>query len=237
MRRPLDFTAVTDHAEFLGALNICTTDPSRLGYWAPHCILTRSQNFYAQLLAVGWWSTLKGEDTETPFVCQLSDCASAALSAWTLVQEAAERHYDRSSNCAFTTFVGYEYSNAPDFRNLHRNVIFRNEKVTPAPISTYDTGLGPDNVPRLWEMLGKQCLDAGTGCDVLAIPHNPNLSGGLMFLDPASPKRRAIGCATSRWWSSHSTRAVRSVASIVWPAWVPAPLTNCATSNSWPPTT
>ena len=188
LRRPLDFTAVTDHAEFLGALNICTTDPSRLGYWAPHCILTRSQNFYAQLLAVGWWSTLKGEDTETPFVCQLSDCASAALSAWTLVQEAAERHYDRSSNCAFTAFVGYEYSNAPDFRNLHRNVIFRNEKVTPAPISTYDTGLGPDNVPRLWEMLGKQCLDAGTGCDVLAIPHNPNLSGGLMFLDPASPQ-------------------------------------------------
>lgn len=188
LRRPLDFTAVTDHAEFLGALNVCTTDPWQLGYWAPHCILTRSQNFYTQLLAVAWWSTLKGEDTETPLVCRLSDCTSAALSAWTLVQEAAERHYDRSSNCAFTTFVGYEYSNAPDFRNLHRNVIFRNEKVTPAPISTYDTGLGPENVPRLWQMLGKQCLEAGTGCDVLAIPHNANLSGGLMFLDPASPQ-------------------------------------------------
>jgi hypothetical protein len=188
LRRPLDFTAVTDHSEFLGALSICTTDPWKLGYWAPHCILTRSQNFYAQLLAVGWWSTLKGEDTETPLVCRLSDCTSAALSAWMLVQEAAERHYDRSSNCAFTTFVGYEYSNAPDFRNLHRNVIFRNDKVTLAPISTYDTGLGPDNVPRLWDMLGKQCLDAGTGCDVLAIPHNSNLSGGLMFIDPASPQ-------------------------------------------------
>lgn len=188
LRRPLDFTAVTDHAEFLGALDICTTDPWRLGYWAPHCIVTRSENFYAQLLGVAWWSTLKGEDTDTPLVCRLSDCPSAALSAWTKVQEAAERHYDRSSTCAFTTFVGYEYSNGPDFWNLHRNVIFRNEKVTTVPISTYDTGLGPGNVPRLWDMLGEQCLDAGTGCDALAIPHNSNLSGGLMFLDPASPE-------------------------------------------------
>lgn len=188
LRRPLDFTAVTDHAEFLGALTVCTTDPWTPGYWAPHCILTRSKNFYAQLLAVAWWSTLKGEDTETPLVCRMSDCTSAALLAWTLVQEAAERHYDRSSSCAFTTFVGYEYSNAPDFRNLHRNVIFRNEKVTPAPISTYDTGLGPENVQRLWQRLGEQCLEAGTGCDVLAIPHNANLSGGLMFLDPATPQ-------------------------------------------------
>ncbi|TMB48895.1 MAG: DUF3604 domain-containing protein, partial [Deltaproteobacteria bacterium] len=33
----------------------------------------------------------------------------------------------------------------------------------------------------LWTTLQSQCLDGLPGCDVLAIPHNPNASGGLMF--------------------------------------------------------
>src|SRR5439155_1300624 len=33
----------------------------------------------------------------------------------------------------------------------------------------------------LWATLQSQCLDGLPGCDVLAIPHNPNASGGLMF--------------------------------------------------------
>ena len=57
------------------------------------------------------------------------------------------------------------------------------------PISTYETG--SHNFPRLWQLLREQCIDAGTGCDVLAIPHNPNLAGGLMFRDPESPSEAA----------------------------------------------
>src|SRR5210317_1515463 len=38
--RPLDFTAVTDHAEFFGQINICTQDASKPGYWWPHCMMT-----------------------------------------------------------------------------------------------------------------------------------------------------------------------------------------------------
>ena len=36
---------------------------------------------------------------------------------------------------------------------------------------------------RLWQRLRSECLEAGTGCDVLVIPHNSNLSGGLLFRD------------------------------------------------------
>jgi|TARA_B110000263_G_scaffold129518_1_gene112599 hypothetical protein len=32
--------------------------------------------------------------------------------------------------------------------------------------------------------LREQCTDTGTGCNVLAIPHNLNLAGELMFRDP-----------------------------------------------------
>ena len=53
LRRPLDFTAVTDHSEFLGPPSICTTDPWKLGYRAPHCILTRPQTSQSPTAARG----------------------------------------------------------------------------------------------------------------------------------------------------------------------------------------
>jgi hypothetical protein len=189
--RPLDFAAVTDHAELLGAINVCTTDPGRLGYWWPHCIMTRSSHFWTQLLSASWWTSLIGMSGEASrsFACTLSDCDAAGFSAWQLIQEAAESAYDRSSSCRFTTFVGYEYTDNPNSNNMHRNVIFRNDRVTEKPISMYETG--QHNFPRLWELLRDQCIDAGTGCDVLAIPHNPNLAGGLMFRNPETPAEAA----------------------------------------------
>ena len=187
--RPLDFTAVTDHSEFLGQVNVCTADPWRLGYWWPHCIMTRSSSLWVQLAAAQWWTSLGGQTDKDPrrsFACTLSDCDAAAGDAWRQIQEAAEEHYDRSAECRFTTFIGYEYTDSPDRRNMHRNVIFRNAAVTDRPISTYDTGRY--NFPKLWRLLDEQCINGDSDCDVLAIPHNPNLSGGLMFPDPNSPQ-------------------------------------------------
>jgi len=190
LRRPLDFTSVTDHSEFLGEMNVCTRDTWSLGYFWPLCMMTRSDIIYIQFLAANWWKGLGVTDTsqerERSYVCNLpgSDCPASLDEFWGHIQQSAEDHYDRSSQCRFTTFVGYEYTDAPDFRNLHRNVIFRNEVVTSIPISTYDTGM--QNVPELWRRLEDECIEADPRCDVLAIPHNPNLSGGLMFPDPAN---------------------------------------------------
>lgn len=185
LERPLDFTAITDHAEFLGQISICTDNSGKLGYWWPHCGLTRSSNFWLQLVAASWWTGLGGQQedqTEESFACTLSNCEEAQANVWQIMQDAAERHYDRSSECAFTTFVGYEYTDAPSQNNMHRNVIFRNDRVTPLPVSTYDTGRG--NFPELWRQLRAQCIDKKNGCDVMSIPHNPNLAGGLMYRDP-----------------------------------------------------
>jgi hypothetical protein len=190
--RPLDFAAVTDHAEFLGQVSICTEDASRAGYWWPHCVMTRGSNFWVQLLAATRWTALGGQLEDQPLksrACLFSDCEAAGADVWRRIQDAAEAHYDRSPECRFTTFVGYEFTDAPDQNNMHRNVIFRNEQVTERPISVYDTGRA--NFPELWRQLRAQCTDSGTGCDVMAIPHNPNLSGGLMFRDPQSPEEVA----------------------------------------------
>ncbi len=192
IQRPLDFTGLTDHAEYLGPISVCTEDAWRLGYWWPHCSMTRADGLWTQLLAATWWISLSvtaADGGSHTFACTLSDCEEAGADVWSRIQQAAEAHYDRTSACEFTTFVGYEYTDAPEGNNLHRNVIFRNENVTSMPISTYETGAY--NFPELWKQLREQCTEAGTGCDVLAIPHNPNLSGGLMFRDPETPEEAA----------------------------------------------
>ncbi|MFV2091074.1 MAG: DUF3604 domain-containing protein, partial [Pseudomonadales bacterium] len=86
---------------------------------------TRSNFFWVQPLAANWWVQLGvtgGDDTrERSFACSLSDCEAGDHEFWENIQQAAEDHYDRSSRCSFTSFVGYEYTDAPDHKNLHRN--------------------------------------------------------------------------------------------------------------------
>ncbi len=187
IQRPLDFTGLTDHGEFLGQINVCTDPETKgLGYWWPHCIMTRSDHFYTQLLAANWWVSLGVSDAsevkEKSFACSLSDCDEGGKKFWEKIQMAAEDHYDRSEECEFTTFVGYEYTDAPNYSNMHRVVIYRNKNVTEMPITTYETG--SYNFTKLWTQLRKQCIDSGNNCDVMSIPHNSNLAGGLMFPDP-----------------------------------------------------
>jgi len=188
IQRPLDFASVTDHAEFLGEINICSQDASELGYWWPHCMMMRSDNIWVQLLAASWMTALGGQGDSPPersFVCTLEDCDAAHANAWNMIQDAAEKHYDRSSACQFSSFVGYEYTDARAQNNMHRNVIFRNDRVTDTAISVYDTG--NMNFPLLWQRLRNECIEGDEGCDVLIIPHNPNLAGGNMFRTPLSP--------------------------------------------------
>ena len=187
--RPLDFTAVTDHAEFFGQINVCTLDDSKLGYWWPHCMMTRASNIWLQLLAANWWTDLGGQLEDPPsksFACSVSDCDKGDRETWQQTQQAAEDHYDRSEECDFTTFVAYEYTEAFDQNNMHRNVIFRNTEVPAMPVSVYDTGY--DSFPSLWRQLRTRCTDQDNTCDVLSIPHNSNLAGGRMFRDPENER-------------------------------------------------
>lgn len=197
--RPLDFAAVTDHAELFGETEICT-NPDYLEYYAPECILYRSfpdQSFIIfNLAAVGLPELpqfpvppdvplisdlpivgANGSIPRLPY-CGLGGqtCLEAAKTPWQDVQLAAEAFYDRSDDCRFTTFVGYEWTGAPLSNNLHRNVIFRTAVVPSIP-PAYQEYPRPE---LLWQALSEHCRSAD-GCDYLTIPHNSNLSAGLMF--------------------------------------------------------
>ncbi|MEM8608009.1 MAG: DUF3604 domain-containing protein [Myxococcota bacterium] len=125
-------------------------------------------------------TALQPEDTRYPALCgdpEGGDCIAAGMDVWQEVQDSAEVAYDRSDGCEFTSFIGYEWSAGPGTVNLHRNVMFKSEVVPDLPISYFDEPYVED----LWAGLGEECIDADTGCDALAIPHNSNLAAGTFF--------------------------------------------------------
>ncbi len=187
LRRPLDFAAVTDHAELLGETRICR-EPGLPGYGSLVCRLVRRLPGLGYMLVNG--TVLSRQPPQRLSFCADAGrgCLDAARGPWQEIQDAAEEFYDRSAACRFTTFVAYEWSFMPGGRNLHRNVIFANRAVQERPTNALDT----PSPEALREALRRECLEAGTGCDVLAIPHNSNVSGGLMFTT-----RHADGSAAS----------------------------------------
>ncbi|HUS23851.1 MAG TPA: DUF3604 domain-containing protein [Candidatus Binatia bacterium] len=184
LRRPLDFAAVTDHSEFFGETRMCT-HPEEPGYDSPECEFYRERPdqafIFFNLLGPGMTGIPTADGGETiprlPF-CGVdgSACLTAAKTPWRDVQQAAEAYYDRSRQCRFTTFVGYEWTGSPQSNNLHRNVIFASESVPELPTSYYEA----PEPELLWQALSDACRSAA-GCNVLTIPHNSNLSAGLMF--------------------------------------------------------
>jgi hypothetical protein len=188
LERPLDFVALTDHADFQGEVSLCTRPGSPV-YDAPACKTFRGEGTSEKATPQTFGKRMAGLSTaldadavqtkRSDALCGPDGalCRTAMKTVWEEQMAAAERHYDRSSQCRFTTFNAYEYTATPGLAKVHHNVIFRNANVPKAPIPWIDV---PD-VYDLWAGLRDQCLDAGTGCDVLTLPHNSNLSNGNMF--------------------------------------------------------
>jgi hypothetical protein len=186
--RPLDFAAVTDHSEWFGEVDVCTT-PSAPVYETMVCrVLRQLDPPGRQFIVTVQWLFPAGVPSPPPSLefCDTPgvDCDTAAISVWQDMQAAAEEAYDRTAACRFTSFIGFENTASLNGRHQHRNVIFRNEHVPRFAASHLETNAG--GVPQgLWTAIEDDCLNAGTGCDAVIIPHNPNLSGGLQFFDPA----------------------------------------------------
>ncbi len=164
IHRPLDFAAVTDHAEYLGVLREIDPDSP-----------IKSRSLRRRLLEDGSLSnTVMFVKTMMGYSVNVGgeqDYAEVSNKAWQQVIDTAERHNDPGR---FTTFIGYEWTSMPDSRNLHRNVIFRSDLVPEVPFSSLDS-----EDPRApWQWLD---TPPEKGRDSLAIPHNGNASGGRMY--------------------------------------------------------
>jgi hypothetical protein len=163
---PLDFVAVTDHSEYIGAMEEANDGSSPIsklpivqGLFSPDP--KAIQQAFNKIIEGNDQGTLPKEFSERRIVSR----------AWSEVQDAAAKNYVPGR---FTTFVGYEFTSAPNHRNLHRNVIFRGSKVPDLPYSS----LASNDPETLWRTMDGW---RGRGIEALAIPHNANGSDGLMF--------------------------------------------------------
>ena len=170
LTRPLDFAAVTDHAEGFGRVLACL-EPATPEI-AKDCELVNNPTLLSFL-------ELRANVEDRPLVENLSYFGNDKgverqyhFDTWRLIKEAAERHNEPG---VFTTFAAYEYSPAMvDRGKHHRNVIFRGKSTPDYAVSAYDA----DSEIDLWRQLDSTCRE---GCDFLTIPHNPNKSWGLAF--------------------------------------------------------
>jgi hypothetical protein len=81
----------------------------------------------------------------------------------------------------FSAFIGYEWTSNTGGNNLHRNVIFRDDRSRARLVEPLITmkPLGSDDPRDLWKWMA--AYEEKTGGNVLAIAHNGNLSNGRMF--------------------------------------------------------
>ena len=194
LSRPLDFVAITDHAEGFGLRSRCG-DKNLSLMEKFHCSLMEKPNILTFLAL----SALSNEDTEPPSetmeagvyrnqfrehptsknlpICTLDEsdperCFRDSISDWSRYKSLADQYNQPG---ILTTFSAYEYS--PPLSKAgkhHRNVIFNGTDLPEYATSYFDVG----SAIGLWQTLEEDC----TGdCDFLTIPHNMNKGWGLFY--------------------------------------------------------
>ena len=187
---PLDFLVVTDHAEFLGGIKdiyhdgIGLEDPNlieRLVLWYREREIRDAidsgsgPEFFNSVLPVpGDPRELAARwNDELPDPIPGADVSQRE--AWHRLLETADQHNDPGR---FTAFAGWEWSSQPGSANLHRVVVTTADEAkgkTFLPFGSTDSPFPED----LWQWLGE--TESKSGARFIAIPHNPNVSKGLMF--------------------------------------------------------
>ena len=172
--RPLDFMAVTDHAEYMGVMMqmqdknnpLSKLDLAKKINSPDRDISLKAFGKIGMSMATSWpYKELLQKDI--------------IQTTWQRIVEAADRHYEPGK---FTTFPAYEWTSNPSVvlsvpqyaQNMHRNVVYKGGKVSGVPFSAFNSQDPED----LWAWMEKERTK---GIDMIAIPHNANMSNGLMY--------------------------------------------------------
>jgi len=179
LRTPFDFFMITDHSDGMGAITDMIAGK-------PNILADPDGKKFHEAFSAG------GEQAQAAAIELTRQFAQGELSAalnyqpgnpaykriWDDIMQAAEEFNDPGR---FTTFIAFEWTSLEKGNNLHRNVIFRDGPERAGQIVPYTTTppLGSRDPRDLWQWL--EDYEARTGGDVTAIPHNGNLSNGMMF--------------------------------------------------------
>ncbi|MEM1229997.1 MAG: DUF3604 domain-containing protein, partial [Pseudomonadota bacterium] len=126
LERPLDFAAVTDHAETLGIIGSCSGAGREDGYC--QALAAASDGSSPAAFREYFLPALAGASP----ICDADPqrCQVAALDLWQRAIEAADM---ANVPCRFTAFIGSEWSPSPGGLHQHRNLIYRSDRVPARP--------------------------------------------------------------------------------------------------------
>lgn len=176
--RPLDFLVIADHSDALGATRrlyeaprLLIRDPE-LRRW--HDIMQEgpegSQRVTAEIIDRASRGTLPAAMRDP----KVNEKGSRKI--WTDHTGIVDRY---NTPGKFTAFMGFEYTLMPRGDNLHRVVIFRDGKDRADKVLPFGAFGDNGKVDQLWDYM--DAYEKTTGGKMLAIPHNSNVSNGLMF--------------------------------------------------------
>ncbi len=190
LETPLDFLVVSDHAELMGVIRsvyydgVTRDDLSLIDSakaWIATAILRdavdqqTARNLFLGVLPEptdDFAAAARDWDADVGWI---PDLPAVEADAWKAITDAADAH---NAPGDFTALIGWEYSAIPGGANLHRVVIGDIDAQTAQTFVPY--GLDNSSFPEdLWEWL--ESTAKSTGGTFLAIPHNSNISKGIMF--------------------------------------------------------
>jgi len=189
---PLDFLVVSDHAEYMGIIPKLFDGDEQL-------TATPAGRRFSELVAAGetrkaFFELVTTANDRDPFLEFIDPAVTGDV--WKGIYESAEKHYEPG---AFTSFIGWEWSSITEGANLHR-IVFTKDGADKAsqflPYSLFDS----DKPEDLWQWLKE--TERRTGASFMAIPHNGNVSKGLMFSEVDSqgrPINAQYAKTRSRW--------------------------------------
>ncbi len=176
LQRPLDFMAVSDHSEYMGIMKQMIDPESPLA----NLELAKEIRNEDRATSMGAFAKIGQTIARNEPMPELVK-KDIIQHTWQRLVAAANKHNEPGK---FTTFPAYEWTSSPIgpnsneklvyAANMHRNVIYKSEKVSDVPFSSFNS----QNPEDLWAWMDKE---RSKGIELLAIPHNGNMSDGLMY--------------------------------------------------------
>ena len=201
--RPLDFLAITEHAEMLGlATAVRAADPrlladdwGRLTYERFNSGQEGRMAAFADIIEI---ASVQGRDPT----------AGLDLDGdlWNEIVETVDAYYEPG---VFTSLSGYEWTSTPLGNNLHRVVVFGDgaDKTGQTRPFTYFESEDPE---PLWDYLA--AYEEMTGGSAISVPHNGNVSNGIMFAPTkfdGSPMDAEYAAKRIRWEPMHEVTQIK----------------------------
>ena len=188
IKKPLDWTAVSDHAEFIGEM-YSTQVPGAKGGDNPMLEELRGLKSVDEQRAWFLKYVIEQQPRRQPRASAVLRRAGddAGARGRTSSMKAVSDNYQPGK---FTTLARLRVDAAPKAGNMHRNVIFRDLNVPDMPFSALDI----NDEEKLWAWMAEQ---ETKGSKLLAIPHNSNGSKGYMF-EPVDNAGQTLDARSTR---------------------------------------